>query len=165
MSESTIRYNENEFLIYDVFTQLLCQYLCKTMEDKGVHTYSENMQSIYEEFKLIKEGWVLIDVDLYLDIYILTPQDVTDVLEVLDETKAYLATLGEEISIEILNAQEVAHKTQIDEIFNWHTPLKPQSLINFCNLIIDLLTMEKFDKKGLYTFVGFEQDSPKIRAI
>lgn len=34
-----------------------------------------------------------------------------------------------------------------------------------CDLIIDLLTNENFDKQGFYTFVGFEKNNPTLNPI
>lgn len=166
MSVSTISYHNNEFLTLDFLTQLFCQYLCKTMENKGLTTYSSALQSAYDKFKMTKEGLVFIDVDLYFEVYLQTPQDIIDMVGVLNDTKTYLAALGDEISDVDLNTQEAANKTQIEEITDWTgAPVKTKSLINFCNLVIELLTVEKFDKQGIYTFVGFEQDIPQIKTI
>ncbi|HEY1046539.1 MAG TPA: hypothetical protein VGF79_08875, partial [Bacteroidia bacterium] len=62
----------------------------------------------------------------------------------------------EEISIVDLNAFESTVKIYEDERITWPVPVKTKSLINFCDLMIELLINNNFEKKGFYVFVDHE---------
>lgn len=53
---STIGYNEKEFYTKSYFTQLLCHYLCLTMEDYGINNYSSGLNDVYYRLNLTRQG-------------------------------------------------------------------------------------------------------------
>lgn len=109
MARTIISYKENTFYTLDWFAQLYCNYLCKTMETKGLNTYSAALQSAYNEFDETRKGMIIIGEVALFFCSLNTPQDITDMVGVLNDTKTYLVTLGENISDTDLNILEL-HK-------------------------------------------------------
>lgn len=156
-TDSIIQYNQKKFIVKEYFIKLLCHYACLVMNNNNVSSYSSSLQDVYYWFNLNRVGLgVGGEFDLFLDNFIESTQDELDLIDILAETKSYIWNIGEEISVIDLTDYEENIVTLEEARVTWIKPVMTKSLSNLCDLVIELLSNENFDKDGYYTFVNHE---------
>src|SRR4051812_22834202 len=98
MASTKIRYNSKGFWIPEEFIELLSEYICQAFESIGINTFSENLKEIYETCSSNRHGGRVGMVNISMDGYINGNSEKLEFLQVLNQTKVLLSSLGTELS-------------------------------------------------------------------
>jgi hypothetical protein len=136
--ESLIKYNNKGFWIPEAFIEVLSEYICKTFEAIGFDTFSLNLKKLYDECNSNRDGENIEIVNISLDRYVSNEIDKTTLINAFDQAKALIRSKGVELSISTLNEFE-SNKSDDYFKFEWHFPIKTQSLVATIDIIQQLL--------------------------
>lgn len=165
MGEVLIKRKDKSFWINPNFIQLVSQYICQIFETNGLHLYSSDMQEMYIDFDSNRTGECLSFVNILFD-DIKNDTDKITMIEIFNQTKILIQSLGSEISVSQLNQFENAKKDQSFKLMNWVIPVKSSSLINLLNLFIDLLEGTYPKTLGNVNFDGYQAiANPNVQVI
>jgi hypothetical protein len=143
------------------FVEVLCKYLHETMENNGLSNYNTELLNLYESFKWVAHGKSALGIDgagIYFEPEIMeNVKNVTTVVNILNQTKTNIASLGAEITTTMLNQHE-ADKFYDWQIISWSRPIKTSSLVNLIGIVIYMLDISKpFDLNNyVISFEGWE---------
>ncbi|MDN5288190.1 MAG: hypothetical protein JWR38_4464 [Mucilaginibacter sp.] len=104
--EIKIEYQNKGFWIPEAFIEILSNYICKVFEDIGINTLSSNLQEIYSECDSNRNGENIDVINILFDEFVTNEADKSTLIVVFEETKILIQSLGEEISISVLNQFE-----------------------------------------------------------
>jgi hypothetical protein len=165
MSEVLIKRKDKSFWINPNFIQLVSQYVCQVFETNGLHEYSQEIQDVYIDFDLNRTGECLSFVSIVFD-DITNDTDKATIIEIFNQTKTLIQSLGNEISVASLNKFENAKKDPSFKLMNWSIPVRTTSLVNLLNLFIDLLNDTYPNVLGNVNFLGYQLVSnPNVEII
>jgi hypothetical protein len=148
MSDITsIEFNNTGFWIPPSFVEVLSDYLCQTFENIGVNIFSQNLQKIYITCDLNRKGESIGMVSLPLDRYITNADDKATLINIFNQTRILINSVGEELGI---TALEDFENRKSDDYFKepWAFPIKTVSLTATLDIIIQLLN-------GTWTFNSY----------
>ena len=136
--ETKIEYQNKGFWIPEAFIEILSNYICKVFEDMTINTLSPNLQEIYSECDSNRNGENIGVVNILFDEFVTNEVDKSALIAVLEKTKILIQSLGEEISISVLNQFE---NNKLKDSFKkeWYHPIRTKSLISTLNIIQQVL--------------------------
>lgn len=152
MADTKISYKGKGFWIEECFIELLSDYISKTFETIGLNSFSTNLLKIYNDCDSNRSGENIGMVGILLDDYINNIDDKNILINILEQTKTTIISIGSEITINQLNQFE---DNKSDHYFAsyWSLPVRSQSLIATLDIIISLLneTYQKTNTNISYT--------------
>lgn len=138
MAEIYIKYQNQGFWIQERFIEILSIYICQSFESIGLNTFNPNLIKIYNDCDTNRSGINMGMANILFDKYITNPNDKTILVNVLQQTKNLILSIGVEIRLSILNQFE--DNKEIEEAkYNWTIPIQTQSLATTVDYCIALL--------------------------
>ncbi len=152
MAETRIHYQGKAFWTEECFIELVSEYICQTFESIGLNNFNSNLISIYDGCDGNREGVFVGMVTIRLK-YITNNTDKSTLINVLNQTKALVQSLGTTISVAQLNQFEDSKTPGFGNY--WVYPVQTQSLVSLLDLFIDLLNGTYPISNGSIQFTGF----------
>jgi len=151
MAYTIIKYNNQELAIAEIFVELLSHFFCETFEEIGLSNFNGILTDIYDDCNENRKGMSGQSVYILLE-DITTSGDKNTMINVLQQTKIRILSLGVELSVRRLNEFE---NNKVKDIYKqiWTIPVKTQSLATSLEFIVDLLngTFQYSNKLVQYT--------------
>jgi hypothetical protein len=154
MAELRIDYQGKAFWTEECFIELLSKYICQTFENIGLNTFNASLMNIYMDCDGNRSGVCVGYVNILFNENITNNTDKTTLINILNQTKTIVLSLGTTISVAQLNQFEDSKEDPVFANY-WVYPVQTQSLASLLDLFIDLLNGTYPISNGSVHFSGF----------
>lgn len=154
MAETRIHYQGKAFWTEECFIELISKYICLTYETIGLNTFSPGLMDVYICCDGNRSGVCVGYVNILFNQYITNTTDKMAMINVLNQTKTLVLSLGTTISVTQLNQFEDSKEDPVFANY-WVHPVQTQSLASLLDLFIDLLNGNYPISNGSIHFSGF----------
>ncbi|KGO87858.1 hypothetical protein Q765_05075 [Flavobacterium rivuli WB 3.3-2 = DSM 21788] len=152
--ETFIEYKQSGFWIPESYIEVLSHFICNAFLKSDLHNFNENLVKIYKNCDSNTSGINAGMVTILFDAYIIEPNEINTMINVLQDTKKIIAALGSQLSIKYLNDLEEKKEDDYFKV-SWSFPIQTQSLISTLNFMIQLLN-ESFPQENIEVhYAGF----------